>query len=73
MTSAAPALSRHPGFLELWAARTVSGFGARIAREDLQMAAVLLLQAPPTATEHWLPSAWAPTPRDKGSWASRAP
>jgi predicted MFS family arabinose efflux permease len=45
----APGLWRHPGFLRLWAAQAVSGFGARIAREGLPMTAVLLLKAPPAA------------------------
>jgi len=49
MTSDAPALWRHPGFLKLWTAQAVSGFGARIAREGLPMTAVLLLKAPPAA------------------------
>ena len=39
----------HRDFLKLWAAQTVSGFGARIAREGLPMTAVLLLRAPPAA------------------------
>ena len=49
MTNDAPGLWRHSGFLKLWAAQAVSGFGARIAREGLPMTAVLLLKAPPAA------------------------
>jgi predicted MFS family arabinose efflux permease len=46
----APAsLWRHPAFMKLWAAQTVSSFGARIAREGLPMTAVLVLRAPPAA------------------------
>jgi predicted MFS family arabinose efflux permease len=48
-SGAPPSLWRHPGFLKLWAAQAVSGFGARIAREGLPMTAVLLLRAPPAA------------------------
>src|SRR5579864_6478105 len=42
-------LWRHRNFLKLWAAQTISGVGARIAREGLPMTAVLLLRAPPAA------------------------
>ena len=49
MTAAAASLWRHPAFLKLWAAQTVSSFGARIAREGLPMTAVLVLKAPPAA------------------------
>jgi hypothetical protein len=49
MTAPAASLWRHPAFLKLWAAQTVSSFGARIAREGLPMTAVLLLKAPPAA------------------------
>jgi predicted MFS family arabinose efflux permease len=41
------ALWRHPGFLRLWAAQTVSSFGARIAREGFAMAAILTIHAAP--------------------------
>jgi len=37
----------HPDFLRLWAAQTVSSFGARIAREGLPMVAILVLRAGP--------------------------
>jgi predicted MFS family arabinose efflux permease len=43
----AGALWRHPGFLRLWAAQTVSSFGARIAREGFAMAAILAIHATP--------------------------
>jgi MFS family permease len=49
MSATVRTLWRHPVFLRLWAAQTVSGFGARIAREGLPMTAVLLLKAPPAA------------------------
>ncbi len=49
MTAPAASLWRHPAFLKLWAAQTVSSFGARIAREGLPMTAVLVLGAPPAA------------------------
>ncbi|MFL5296303.1 MAG: MFS transporter [Phenylobacterium sp.] len=42
------ALWRHGDFLRLWAAQTVSDFGARITREGLPMMAVLGLSASPT-------------------------
>lgn len=41
------ALWRHPDFLRLWAAQSVSSFGARITREGLPYAAVLTIDAPP--------------------------
>jgi hypothetical protein len=41
------ALWRHAGFLRLWAAQTVSSFGARIAREGFSMAAILSIHATP--------------------------
>ncbi|HSM96229.1 MAG TPA: MFS transporter, partial [Rhizomicrobium sp.] len=41
------ALMRHAGFLRLWAAQTVSSFGARIAREGFAMTAILTIHAPP--------------------------
>jgi MFS family permease len=41
------ALWRHAGFLRLWAAQTVSSFGARIAREGLALASVLTIDAKP--------------------------
>ncbi|MBI1330086.1 MAG: MFS transporter [Alphaproteobacteria bacterium] len=41
------ALLRQPDFLRLWAAQTVSSFGARITREGLPMAAVLSIGATP--------------------------
>jgi MFS family permease len=40
-------LWRHADFLRLWSAQTVSAFGARITREGLPLAAVLMLKAPP--------------------------
>ncbi len=40
-------LWRHAGFLRLWAAQTVSSFGARIAREGFSMAAILSIHATP--------------------------
>jgi predicted MFS family arabinose efflux permease len=47
MTGQSASLWRHADFLKLWGAQTVSGFGARAAREGLPMTAVLLLKAPP--------------------------
>lgn len=49
MPALTASLWRHPPFLKLWAAQTVSSFGARIAREGLPMTAVLALRAPPAA------------------------
>ncbi len=49
MTGPAASLWRHPAFMKLWAAQTVSSFGARIAREGLPMTAVLALHAPAAA------------------------
>jgi predicted MFS family arabinose efflux permease len=49
MSASAASLWRRPAFLKLWAAQTVSSFGARIAREGLPMTAVLVLGAPPAA------------------------
>jgi Transmembrane secretion effector len=43
----AGALWRHAGFLRLWAAQTVSSFGARIAREGFVMTAILSIHATP--------------------------
>ncbi len=40
-------LWRHGDFLKLWAAQSVSDFGARITREGLPLAAVLTLRATP--------------------------
>jgi Na+/melibiose symporter-like transporter len=40
-------LWRHADFLRLWAAQTVSSFGARITREGLPYAAVLTINAKP--------------------------
>jgi MFS family permease len=40
-------LWRHSGFLKLWAAQTVSSFGARVTREGLPFAAVMSLGATP--------------------------
>ena len=47
MTSKSP-LWRHGDFLRLWAAQTVSDFGARITREGLPMMAVMALAATPS-------------------------
>lgn len=47
LKTAAGGLWRHGDFMRLWAAQTVSSFGARIAREGLPMAAVLALSATP--------------------------
>jgi len=41
------ALWRHADFLKLWAAQSVSSFGARITREGIPLAAVLTIHAPP--------------------------
>ncbi|MBV9541699.1 MAG: MFS transporter [Alphaproteobacteria bacterium] len=41
------ALWRHAGFMRLWAAQTVSSFGARITREGLALASVLTIDAKP--------------------------
>ena len=49
MTTTDRGLWGHRNFLMLWAAQSVSAFGARIAREGLPMTAVLSLRAPPTA------------------------
>jgi predicted MFS family arabinose efflux permease len=43
------ALWRHVDFLKLWAAQSVSSFGARITREGIPLAAVLTIHAPPEA------------------------
>ncbi|MBV8682840.1 MAG: MFS transporter, partial [Caulobacteraceae bacterium] len=42
-------LLRERDFLRLWAAQSVSSFGARITREGLPIMAVLTLSAPPSA------------------------
>jgi MFS family permease len=49
LTDRTASLWRHRAFLNLWAAQTVSSFGARIAREGLPMIAVKLLAAGPLA------------------------
>ena len=41
------ALWKHAGFMRLWAAQTVSSFGARITREGLALASVLTIDAKP--------------------------
>jgi predicted MFS family arabinose efflux permease len=41
------ALWQHAGFMRLWAAQTVSSFGARIAREGFAMTAILTIHASP--------------------------
>jgi MFS family permease len=41
------ALWAHAGFMRLWAAQTVSSFGARIAREGFAMTAILSIHAEP--------------------------
>ncbi len=41
------ALWQHAGFMRLWAAQTVSAFGARITREGLALASVLTIDAKP--------------------------
>lgn len=41
------ALWQHAGFMRLWAAQTVSSFGARITREGLALASVLTIDAKP--------------------------
>lgn len=41
------ALWQHAGFMRLWAAQTVSSFGARIAREGFGIAAILSIDAKP--------------------------
>src|ERR1700710_2538803 len=40
-------LWHHAGFLRLWAAQTVSSFGARITREGLALASILTIDAKP--------------------------
>jgi len=40
-------IGRHPDFMKLWAAQSISAAGARITREGLPMAAVMTLQATP--------------------------
>ena len=40
-------LLKHPDFLKLWTAQTISAFGARISREGLPLAAILTLNAGP--------------------------
>jgi len=47
LTQPASGLLRHRDFLRLWAAQTVSDFGARITREGLPMMAVMGLSASP--------------------------
>jgi MFS family permease len=49
MTGPAKGLWGHADFLRLWAAQSISSFGARIAREGLPMAAVITLKAGPEA------------------------
>jgi len=48
LTQPASGLLRHRDFLRLWAAQTVSDFGARITREGLPMMAVMGLAASPS-------------------------
>ena len=47
MSSSKASLWRHPDFMRLWSAQTVSSLGARITREGLPMVAVLSLGANP--------------------------
>lgn len=47
--SQAAALNRNPDFLKLWSAQAIAEFGARITREGLPIAAVLVLAAGPQA------------------------
>jgi hypothetical protein len=49
MTAPLRPLSSHRDFRKLWAAQTVSSFGARIAREGLPWAAVITMRAGPDA------------------------
>jgi predicted MFS family arabinose efflux permease len=49
VTAPCTGLWSHRDFLRLWAAQTVSGFGARIAREGLPWAAIITLKAGPEA------------------------
>ncbi|HVM99598.1 MAG TPA: MFS transporter [Caulobacteraceae bacterium] len=49
MTAPQKGLWSHRDFLRLWAAQTVSSFGARIAREGLPWAAVITMKAGPEA------------------------
>jgi MFS family permease len=45
ISSVPGALWRHAGFLRLWAAQSVSSFGARISREGFAMSAILSIHA----------------------------
>jgi MFS family permease len=47
VSDAPTTLWHHAGFLRLWAAQTVSSFGARITREGLALASVLTIDAQP--------------------------
>jgi len=49
MSGRPASLWRHGDFIRLWAAQSVSGFGARAAREGLPMTAVVMLKASPQA------------------------
>jgi MFS family permease len=49
LTGPSTSLWRHGDFLKLWAAQTVSSFGARIAREGLPFTALMFLRAGPAA------------------------
>ncbi len=42
------ALWKHADFMRLWAAQSISSFGARIARDGIPLAAVLTIHAPPS-------------------------
>ena len=76
VTAPAASLWRHPPFLKLWAAQSVSSVGARIAREGLPMTAVLALHAPPAAMGALAAvglAAYAAVGMAAGALADRAP
>jgi predicted MFS family arabinose efflux permease len=76
MTGRTASLWRHADFLKLWAAQSVSGFGARAAREGLPMTAVVLLKAPPEAMGSLAAlglGAWAVVGLAAGALADRLP
>jgi MFS family permease len=47
MTTARPSLLRHPDFLKLWSAETISQFGTQVSLLAIPLVAVTLLQATP--------------------------
>lgn len=69
-------LWRHPAFLKLWAARTVSVLGSQFTRLALPLTAALFLGASPTAMELLAAASAAPIPLFglvAGAWVDRLP